>query len=277
MKKLFLLFCFMVASLISMNAQFTTNQWYSPYWGTPSPPSSTDLTSVLYRQGSLVMREPYPSTGEGIKGKGFLFFEQGEPHWMWNSPSYGMSLADFSRINLSYSDNYAPNNNATQVSGYGGVAFTTSHGAMFMHQNGIVSIGLSALWKHSAKIRSLSSKTENETFADAAYLLYVRGGIVSEKVKVALVDNWPDYVFKKDYALLPLSKVEEYIKEKGYLPKTKSAAVIEKEGLELGETAKAQQEKIEELFLHLIDMDKRLKALEAENAGLKTELNHIKK
>ena len=276
MKKLFLLFCFMVASLISMNAQFTTNQWYSTYWGSPSPPNVNDLTSVLYRQGSTVMRDPYPWTGEGIKGKGFLFFNQ-DSHWEWNNPNYGLSLADFSRVNLSMFDSYNWNNNATQISGYGGVAITSQAGAMFMHQNGIVSIGLNALWKYSAKIRTLSLKTVDATSADAAYLLYVRGGIVSEKVKVALVDNWPDYVFKKDYALLPLSKVEEYIKEKGYLPKTKSAAVIEKEGLELGETAKAQQEKIEELFLHLIDMDKRLKALEAENAELKTELNHIKK
>jgi len=33
-----------------------------------------------------------------------------------------------------------------------------------------------------------------------------------------------------------------------------------------------QQAKIEEIFLHLIEMDKRVKALEAENAQLKAAL-----
>jgi regulator of replication initiation timing len=44
----------------------------------------------------------------------------------------------------------------------------------------------------------------------------------------------------------------------------------------LGATAKNHQEKIEELFLHLIEMEKRLRALETENARLKTELQHLK-
>jgi hypothetical protein len=99
---------------------------------------------------------------------------------------------------------------------------------------------------------------------------------VTEKIKVATVENWPDYVFTKGYNLLPLSQVETFIQAKGHLPNTPSAEVIENQGLELGATAKNHQEKIEELFLHLIEMEKRLKALEAENAQLKTELHHLK-
>jgi regulator of replication initiation timing len=52
--------------------------------------------------------------------------------------------------------------------------------------------------------------------------------------------------------------------------------VVENQGLELGATAKNHQEKIEELFLHLIEMEKRIKTLEAENAQLKIELHHLK-
>jgi hypothetical protein len=36
-------------------------------------------------------------------------------------------------------------------------------------------------------------------------------------------------------------------------------------------------QKVEELTLYLIDMDKRLKALEAENAQLKADLDNNKK
>jgi hypothetical protein len=52
--------------------------------------------------------------------------------------------------------------------------------------------------------------------------------------------------------------------------------VVESQGLEWGATAKNHPEKIEELFLHLIETEKRIKTLEAENAQLKIELHHLK-
>ncbi|MEY4938029.1 MAG: hypothetical protein RIS64_4388, partial [Bacteroidota bacterium] len=64
---------------------------------------------------------------------------------------------------------------------------------------------------------------------------------------------------------------------KGHLPNTPSAEVVERQGLELGATAKNHQEKIEEVFLHLIDLEKRLKSLEAENAALKARLQLLEK
>lgn len=53
-------------------------------------------------------------------------------------------------------------------------------------------------------------------------------------------------------------------------------SMVEK-GLDLGDMATMQQVKIEELFLHLIDINKRLQALETENAQLKADLGKIKK
>jgi hypothetical protein len=119
-------------------------------------------------------------------------------------------------------------------------------------------------------------KDGGQVFQGQHYMMYVRHGIVTEKIKVATVENWPDYVFKKGYALLSLSQVDTFIQAKGHLPNTPSAEVVERQGLELGATAKNHQEKIEELFLHLIEMEKRIKALEAENTQLKTELHHLK-
>ena len=102
-------------------------------------------------------------------------------------------------------------------------------------------------------------------------------GIRTEKIKVDLQATWGDYVFEKHYKLTPLSMVEQIIQEKGHLPEMPSAAALEKDGLDLGNMAAMQQVKIEELFLHLIDMDKRLKAVEAENAQLKADLDNNKK
>lgn len=100
------------------------------------------------------------------------------------------------------------------------------------------------------------------------YNLFVCGGILADEWMVPGA-TWCDYVFEKDYDLFPLSKVAQHIEEKGHLHNTPSAKEIEEDGLEVGAITINQQEKIEELFLHMIEMDKRMKALEADNATLK--------
>lgn len=107
------------------------------------------------------------------------------------------------------------------------------------------------------------------------YLLYVLGG--GRFTEVIVTPAWADYVFEENYKLLDLETVENHIKEKGYLHNTPSGAEIEENGMEVGQMMANQQEKIEELFLHLIDMNKTLKALKAENENLKTELTALKK
>lgn len=44
-----------------------------------------------------------------------------------------------------------------------------------------------------------------------------------------------------------------------------SAQNIESEGLQLGEIARLQQEKIEELTLYIIELNKRIELLEKQN------------
>lgn len=111
------------------------------------------------------------------------------------------------------------------------------------------------------------------------YRLFVKGGIKTEEVKIVLHNgtSWPDYVFTKEYKLTSLEEVEQHIQDKGHLHKVASAEELHKEGLELKSMTINQQEKIEELYLHLIDMNKRLKALEEENAALKAQVNTISK
>jgi hypothetical protein len=104
--------------------------------------------------------------------------------------------------------------------------------------------------------------------------LYVADGIRTEKIKVDLQTTWGDYVFNKKYPLLPLSMVEKNIAAEGHLHGMPSAKTLQNEGLDLGDMAAKQQVKIEEIFLHLIEMEKRVKALEAENAELKKALKN---
>ena len=116
------------------------------------------------------------------------------------------------------------------------------------------------------------------TFAGAdTYELAVGGGIIAEEVLVRMQSGWADYVFADDYAVKPLSEVEAFVQKENHLPGVPSAAEVAENGLNLGEMQKTQMEKIEELYLHMIAMEKRMNALEAENAALKAEICEPKK
>jgi len=110
------------------------------------------------------------------------------------------------------------------------------------------------------------------------YRLYVNGGILTTKVKIAnyCSANWADYVFADDYHLKPLSEVEAYIKANNHLPNIPSAQAIEEKGLDLAEIASKQMEKIEELTLYLIQLEKDVKQLQADNAELKAKMSNNK-
>lgn len=90
----------------------------------------------------------------------------------------------------------------------------------------------------------------------SAYNLFVKGGILTEEVRVMLQTDWADYVFAKEYQLPTLSDVEDFITTNGHLPNVPSANQIKEEGIALGEMAKIQQEKIEELTLYIIEQNK---------------------
>jgi len=98
----------------------------------------------------------------------------------------------------------------------------------------------------------------------SAYKLFVTGGILTDEVRVNLSTggSWADYVFAKDYNLKPLSEVEKFINENGHLPNVPSAKQVQEEGIALGEMAKIQQEKIEELMLYILQQNRRIEALE---------------
>lgn len=100
----------------------------------------------------------------------------------------------------------------------------------------------------------------------ANYKLFVTGGILTDEIRVKLNvgGTWADYVFNKDYNLKPLSEVEKYINENGHLPNVPSAAQVKEEGINIGDMARIQQEKIEELTLYIIAQNKRIEALEAK-------------
>jgi hypothetical protein len=113
----------------------------------------------------------------------------------------------------------------------------------------------------------------------AGYKMSVDGNIICTDVVVLPTSSWPDYVFKSDYRLKPLHEVETFIQANGHLPNIPKASDIDNKALALGNMSKLQMEKIEELTLYMIEMNKnlietnkRLKKVEDENIELKKQL-----
>ncbi|MCC9073650.1 hypothetical protein LNQ49_18890 [Flavobacterium sp. F-65] len=112
--------------------------------------------------------------------------------------------------------------------------------------------------------------TTNFTDGSDTYRLSVKGKIRAEEIKV--YSTWADYVFDKEYKLPNLKEVENYIVENGHLPNVPSAKEITEKGLELGEMAKIQQEKIEELTLYLIKQNKEIEQQNKDIQELKDQV-----
>ena len=106
------------------------------------------------------------------------------------------------------------------------------------------------------------------------YKLFVEGGILTEKVKVALrsTANWADYVFEKNYELMPLKNVEEYIAVNKHLPGIDSASELSKNGLDLAEMQAKHMAKIEEMMLYIIEQNKTIEKNSKDIEELKKQV-----
>jgi hypothetical protein len=107
------------------------------------------------------------------------------------------------------------------------------------------------------------------------YKLFVKDGIKTEKVKVDIaVDNgWADYVFEKDYKLMPLNELDQFINQNGHLPEVPTTKEAIDNGIELKQMNILLLKKVEELTLHLIDQNKELKSQKEEISILKKQMN----
>ncbi len=96
------------------------------------------------------------------------------------------------------------------------------------------------------------------------YKLFVKDGIKTEKVKVdiAASNGWADYVFAKDYKLMPLKELATFIENEGHLPEVPTTEEAVKNGIELKQMNILLLKKIEELTLYTIEQQKRIEVLE---------------
>jgi hypothetical protein len=113
------------------------------------------------------------------------------------------------------------------------------------------------------------------TSPDPNYRLSVNGSIRSKEVRVEA--GWSDYVFQKDYDLMPLHEVEMYIRKQGHLPDVPSAAVVKSSGINVGETESLLLKKIEELTLYLLEKDKQVQSQQVQIKKLNAQMASVLK
>ena len=134
--------------------------------------------------------------------------------------------------------------------GFTGIAFGSENGEiMRLATDGRVAIG---------------------TTNPGSFKLAVDGRIGAREIQVTLANPFPDYVFASSYRLRSLASLENYINQNKHLPNVPSAAEVEKNGgIELGQMNTKLLEKIEELTLYVIEINKKVEKLEKENEALK--------
>lgn len=146
--------------------------------------------------------------------------------------------ADYSTIQDNMGNHTAIQN--VNLNGNKLVGGASGNGGIFVAGNGNVRIG---------------TGTMNPTKA-----LEVNGTIRSKEVIVEIV-NWSDFVFDKDYNLMSLKDTESFIKQNGHLPNVPSASEVESNGIQLGEMNAILLQKIEELTLYVIELEKQVQKL----------------
>ncbi|WP_260310057.1 hypothetical protein [Riemerella anatipestifer] len=90
------------------------------------------------------------------------------------------------------------------------------------------------------------------------------GKFEAKEVKVTTTPT-ADFVFAEDYQLPKLEEIEKHIRDKKHLPEIASAIQMEKDGVNIGEFQIKLLQKIEELTLYIIELNKRINELEKKN------------
>ena len=238
MKKLFTIASLFLAS----NSLFAQNTYPWPSTGnigigTTSPAYNLDISSA----GNTTLEIKSTTVTTGYSN---LIFQGSLNKWTISKSPSGTGPSAFSTLSFNYNNGVYGGDQSIMSISYNG------SGA------GAVVIGTNA-----------------STSILGNCILGVAGKIGAYEMVVSTANPFPDYVFAPNYKLAPLSDVEKFIKQNSHLPEMPSAQDIKKDGLEVGKMTTILVQKVEELTLHMIEMNKKIDKLEKENKKLRSLKN----
>lgn len=96
------------------------------------------------------------------------------------------------------------------------------------------------------------------------------GEFTSRRVVVDLLNGWCDDVFERDYPLMSLHELEQFIQTNKHLPEIPAEKEIREKGIDIGEMQKLHMKKIEELTLYIIQQQKEIDGFRKELAAIRS-------
>jgi len=106
-------------------------------------------------------------------------------------------------------------------------------------------------------------------FLGEDFKVHSDGKVWARRVQVT-TDTWMDEVFLSGYDLRSINDLEEYVNTNKHLPDIPSEEDVLENGVDLGQMNKLLLQKVEELTLYLIELNKKVEDQQAEIESLKT-------
>jgi len=101
----------------------------------------------------------------------------------------------------------------------------------------------------------------------AAVKITQNGDIYCRHLRVTQ-NSFPDYVFAENYPLKSLEDIESFIKVEKHLPNMPSEKEVIENGMDVTKIVTENTASIEQIYLYLISLNKKVKDLESENMRL---------
>jgi hypothetical protein len=156
------------------------------------------------------------------------------------------------------------------------IAGATSGALVFEIGNGSIFTGSGDPSSFSEAMRISSSGNVligKTTQANTNYKFDVNGSMRANEIKVNT--SGADFVFEEDYKLRSLAETEAFIKANKHLPEIAPAETMKRDGIELGEMNIKLLQKIEELTLHLINLNKTVESQNLKIADQERRLSKL--
>ncbi len=102
------------------------------------------------------------------------------------------------------------------------------------------------------------------TNPQVGYKLVVDGKIGARGLNLTAAAQWPDYVFDVEYVIVPFEERMKSLKSQKHLEGINTASSIQANGIEVSNTLLALTKHVEELYLYIEQLIKKVEALEKE-------------
>lgn len=243
-------------ALLAALAMFS-NSVFSQQWD-----GSTNTTGQIFRDGNVSVG--LPQTYDRFTLSGNLRMVNGKINFGYFFPNRG-----------SYVDSYFAIEHIENPLGFigiDGLYIHPSHDVVNMDQS-VPDESKTLYISSTSKIGMGTNAVNCGNCTD--YRLFVKDGIKTEKVRVEIAasNGWADYVFAKDYKLMPLKDLQTYIDQKGHLPEIPTTKEAIANGIELKEMNILLLKKVEELTLYTLEQQKNLEEQKKRIETLEKKLN----